>query len=148
MTQRMKDHLLVQPAGVSQTVPLKSGSVPSSAVLSHCRWDSSWGHLLLFSRSVVSDSLWPHGRQHTRLPCPSPSPGVYSNHVHWVSNAIQPSSLLSSPSPPAFNLSQHKGWCLSSRFKVNLTCRKCSSKIVKEKSVSTQSPPDTSPEGL
>ena len=27
----------------------------------------------------MSDSLWPHGRQHTRLPCPSPTPGVYSN---------------------------------------------------------------------
>ena len=32
-----------------------------------------------FSRSVVSDSLWPHGMQYTRLPCPSPSPGVCSN---------------------------------------------------------------------
>ena len=32
-----------------------------------------------FSQSVVSDSLWPHGLQHTRLPCPSPTPGAYSN---------------------------------------------------------------------
>ena len=32
-----------------------------------------------FSPSVVSDSLWPHGLQHARLPCPSPTPGVYSN---------------------------------------------------------------------
>ena len=32
-----------------------------------------------FSRSVVSDSLRPHGLQHTRLPCPSPSPRVCSN---------------------------------------------------------------------
>ena len=32
-----------------------------------------------FSRSVVSDSWWPHGLQHTRLPCPSPTPGVCSN---------------------------------------------------------------------
>ena len=30
-------------------------------------------------------------------------------HVHWVSNAIQPSHSLSSPSPPVFNLSQHQG---------------------------------------
>ena len=30
-----------------------------------------------FSHSVVSDSLWPHGPQHTRPPCPSPTPGVY-----------------------------------------------------------------------
>ena len=34
---------------------------------------------LLFSWSVVSDSLWPHGLQHTRLPCPLPFPGVCSN---------------------------------------------------------------------
>ena len=32
-----------------------------------------------FSRSVVSDSLRPHGLQHTRPPCPSPTPGAYSN---------------------------------------------------------------------
>ena len=31
------------------------------------------------SHSVVSDSLWPHGLQHTRLPYPSPTPGAYSN---------------------------------------------------------------------
>ena len=35
--------------------------------------------VLLFSCSVISDSLWPHGQHHTRLPCPSPSPGVCSN---------------------------------------------------------------------
>ena len=34
---------------------------------------------LLFSRSVVSDSLWPHGLQRARLPCPSPFPGACSN---------------------------------------------------------------------
>ena len=32
-----------------------------------------------FSCSVVSDSLQPHGPQHARPPCPSPTPGVYSN---------------------------------------------------------------------
>ena len=32
-----------------------------------------------FSHSVVSDSLWPHGLQHTRLLCPSPTSGVYSS---------------------------------------------------------------------
>ena len=35
--------------------------------------------LVQFSHSVVSDSLQPRGRQHARLPCPSPTPGVYSN---------------------------------------------------------------------
>ena len=37
------------------------------------------GHLLLFSRSVVSNFLRPRGLQHARPPCPSPTPGVYSN---------------------------------------------------------------------
>ena len=32
-----------------------------------------------FSCSVVSDSVWPHGLQHTRPPCPSPTPEAYSN---------------------------------------------------------------------
>ena len=32
-----------------------------------------------FSRSVLSHSLWPHESQHARPPCPSPTPGVYSN---------------------------------------------------------------------
>ena len=35
--------------------------------------------VVLFSCSVVSNSLWPHGLQHARLPCPSPTPRVYSN---------------------------------------------------------------------
>ena len=40
----------------------------------------SWNlKLLLFSCSVVSNSLWPHGLQHARLPCPSPSPRALSN---------------------------------------------------------------------
>ena len=37
-----------------------------------------------FSLSVVSDSLRPHGLQHTRLPCPSPTPGAYSNSMGSV----------------------------------------------------------------
>ena len=41
--------------------------------------------------------------------CPPTSPGVCSNHVHWVGDAVQPSCPLSSPSPFAFNLSQHSG---------------------------------------
>ena len=39
-----------------------------------------------FSCSVVSDSLWPHGLQHARLHCSSPTPGAYSNSCplsHW-----------------------------------------------------------------
>ena len=70
-----------------------------------------------FSRSVVFDSLWPHEPQHARPPCPSPTPGVQKTHFHRVGDAIQPSHPLSSPSPPALNVSQHQGlfkWVRSS----------------------------------
>ena len=65
---------------------------------------------MLFSHSVMFDSLQPYGLQHARHPCPSPSPELTQTHVHWVSDAIQPSCPLSSPSPPAFNFSQHQGF--------------------------------------
>ena len=45
--------------------------------LSQHGWNSR--PLLLFSRSVVFDSLWPHGLQHIKLPFPSPFPRAYSN---------------------------------------------------------------------
>ena len=68
------------------------------------------GHLssVQFSCSVMSDSLQLHEPQQSRPPCPSPTPRVHSNPVHWVSDAIQPSHPLSSPSP-ALNISQHQG---------------------------------------
>ena len=59
----------------------------------------------------MSNSLWPHGLQHTRLPCPSPSPGAYSNSCslsRWYHPTILSSVLLSSSSP-IFNLYQHQG---------------------------------------
>ena len=56
-----------------------------------------------FSRSVVSNSLWHHGMQHVRLPCPSQLPELAQIHVHRVGDAIKSSHLLWSSSP-AFNL--------------------------------------------
>ena len=56
-----------------------------------------------FSRPVMSDSLWPYELQHARPPCPSPTPEFTQTHVHQVSDAIQPSHPLSSPSPPSPN---------------------------------------------
>ena len=74
-----------------------------------------------FSCSVVSYSLWPRGLHHARLPCPSPTPRVYSNPYplshHHTGDAIQLPHPLSSPSPLAFSLSQHQGlfhWVSSS----------------------------------
>ena len=62
----------------------------------------------LIVQSVISDSLQPHGLQHTRLPCPSTSPRVCSNSCPLIGDVIQPSHPLWSPSPPGFNLSQHQ----------------------------------------
>ena len=72
---------------------------------------------LQFSRSVVSDSLRPHGLQLARLPCPSPPPRTYSNScplIQWCHPTISSSVI---PLLLAFNLSQHQGlfqWVSSS----------------------------------
>ena len=73
--------------------------------------------LVQFSRSVMSDSLGPHGLQRARPPCPSPIPRVYSNSCplsEWCHPTISSSV---ATSPPALNLSQHHGlfkWVSSS----------------------------------
>ena len=69
-----------------------------------------------FSRSVISNSLWPHGLQHTRLSCHHQLLELAQTHVHRVSDAIQSSHPLLSPSPPAFNLSQHRSFPRSQFF--------------------------------
>ena len=61
-----------------------------------------------FSCSVVSDSLWPHGLQHSSLPVHHELLEFTQTHVYWVDDAIQPSHPLSSPSPLAFNFSQYQ----------------------------------------
>ena len=65
-------------------------------------------HSVQFSCSVMSDSLRPHESQHARPPYPSPLPEFTQTHIHRVSDAIQQSHPLSSPSPPAPNPSQHQ----------------------------------------
>jgi len=71
--------------------------------------------LAQFSRSVVSDSLRPHGLQLARPPCPSPAPGVYSNSCplnQWcyptISSSFVPfsSCLQSFPATGSFQVSQ------------------------------------------
>ena len=79
----------------------------------HCRTLTPSPHYLFssvqFSRSVVSNSLRPHESQHSRPPCPSPTPGVHSDSCPSSRWCHQPSHPLSSPSPPAPNPSQHQG---------------------------------------
>ena len=68
-----------------------------------------------FSHSVMSDSLRPHGLQHTRPPCPSQTPGVYSNScpLSWwchptISSSVVPfsSHLQSFPALGSFPMSR------------------------------------------
>ena len=62
-----------------------------------------------FSRSVMSDSLPPMDQSTPGLPVHQQLPESTQTHVRWVSDAIQPSHPLSTPSPPTFNLFQHYG---------------------------------------
>ena len=58
-----------------------------------------------FSRSVVSNSLQPHGLQHTRPPCPSPTPETYSNSCpshQWCHPTISSSVVPFSSCPQSF----------------------------------------------
>ena len=68
-----------------------------------------------FSRSVTSNSLRPHGLQHARLPCPSPTPRPYSKSFPWsrwchraISSSVVPfsSHLQSFPTSESFPVSQ------------------------------------------
>ena len=70
-----------------------------------------------FSCSVMSNFWGPIELQHARPHCPYQLPESTQTRVHWVGDTIQPSHLLSSPSPPALNLSHHQGifkWVSSS----------------------------------
>ena len=70
-----------------------------------------------FSYSIVSDCLWPMDYSMPGLLVHHQLPEFTQTHVHWVSDAIQPSYPLSSPSPLTFNLSQQQGlfkWVSSS----------------------------------
>ena len=72
-----------------------------------------------FSLSVMSDSLQPHELQHTRPPCPSPTPGVHSNSCpssRWCHPAISSSAVpfsswpRSLPASGSFPMSQLFAW--------------------------------------
>ena len=88
-----------------QKVPAdKQGVCMSELDCSGCYVFSS----VQFSRSVMSDCLRPHGLQHTRPPCPSPIPRVYSDSCplsRWCQSTISSSVV---PSPPGFSLSQQQ----------------------------------------
>ena len=70
-----------------------------------------------FSRSVLSDSLWPHESQHARPPCPSPTPGVHPDShpsSQWCHPAISSSVVPFSSCPQS--LSASKSFPMSQLF--------------------------------
>ena len=78
-------------------------------------WRIPKGASVQFSRSVLSDSLQPHGLQYARPPCPSPTPAVYSNPCplcQWchptISSSVVPfsSRLQTFPASGSFQISQ------------------------------------------
>ena len=79
-----------------------------------------WFSSVQFSGLVISDSLWPHESQHTRPPCPSPTPGAHSKSrpsSQWchptISSSVIPLSSCpqSLPASGSFPMSQHFAWC-------------------------------------
>ena len=80
-------------------------------------WSSLNIWMVQFSHSVVSNSLWPHGLEPARPPCPSPTPGVYPNSCplsQWCHPAISSSAVPFSSCLQSF---QHQGlfqWVSSS----------------------------------
>ena len=73
-----------------------------------CRLCITWVSIQ-FSRSVVSDSLWPHESQHARPPCPSPTPGVHSDSClssQWCHPAISSSVIPFSSCPQSLQASE------------------------------------------
>ena len=72
-------------------------------------WMSSLTSSVQFSCSVMSNCSQPHGPQHARLPCPSPTPGVYSNSSplsQWCDQTISSSIVPFSSCPPSFPASE------------------------------------------
>ena len=86
---RIKRHIIWQ----QENIAILNMCVPNNRVSKYILY---FEHLdkscsIQFSHSVMSDSLWPHGLQHSKLPCPSSTPRDYSNSSPLRSDAIQTS---------------------------------------------------------
>ena len=88
------------------------------------------GHSVQFSHSVISNSSQPHGPQHARPPCPSPTPWVYSNSSplsRWchltISSSVIPfsSHLQSFPASGSFQMCQLIRWPKYWSFSFNIS---------------------------
>ena len=116
VTSQKKDTCLLWPEGISllHLCALKDHWILRFSFISYCLTASGSFSSVQFSHIVLSDSLQPHGPQHARLPCPSPTPRVYSNSCplsRWchptISSSLVPFSCLQSfPESGSFQMSQ------------------------------------------
>ena len=109
----------MQVRSLGQEYPLEKEMATHSSIVA---WKIPWteepihySSSVQFSCSVMSDSLWPHGLQHARLPCPSPTSRVYPNSCplsRWchpiISSSVVPFSSCPQPFPASgsFPMSQ------------------------------------------
>ena len=113
--QRYNSMAVSQWAAFLGTSVLRPGGLEYSWLPERTGWGEGSCPFSQFSHSVVSDSLSPHGLQHARPPCPSPTPGIDSNSCplsQWchptISSSVVPfsSHLQSFPASGSFQMSQ------------------------------------------
>ena len=107
----LEEEMAIQPSILAWKVLWTEEPGRLQSKVSQC-WTqvSDWAHTHQFSSSVVSDSLRPHESQHSRPPCPSPTPRVHSDSTSIKS--VMPSShlilcrplLLLPPIPPSIRV--------------------------------------------
>ena len=112
----LESHLLCELLGERERDFISCADTKSSVLSMLCWKPSQWlFSSIQFSRSVMSDSLGPHGLQHTRSPCSSPAPRIYPNSCplsQWyhptISSSVIPfsSHLQSLPASGSFPMSQ------------------------------------------
>ena len=97
--------------GITEFHTLKPGKILSINLMNFT--GNVIGKLIFKEFSSVTQSCLtlhdPMGHSTPGLPVHHQLPEFTQTHLHWVGDAIQPSHPLSSPSPQAFNLSQHQG---------------------------------------
>ena len=131
-----------KPPSTTRTCPVTSGDSKKNTIeVSPTEWTHSLGPFSQLRLQLISDPFAAFSKKQISkeqfisvtqscptlcdpMNCSTPGlpvhhqlPEVTETHIHWVCDAIQPSHPLSSPSPPAFNLSQHQGlfkWVSSS----------------------------------
>ena len=106
---------LLPPPSPHHTSGSSQCTSPKHPVSWKCLLNAGFGSSVQFSWSVMSDSLWPHGPQHPRPPCPSTTPRVYPNScpLSWwchptISSSVVPFSSCphSLPALGSFPMSQ------------------------------------------